>query len=107
MGAYDASRATVDERSMEGRLVFSGEDQSPFHTALVNGCAGCIVRAHSNTRGSNLRTISLLVPGVKSPSRPPFELSGSFHTSQARIRSSFAKAPRTPFTYFSRRGYCA
>src|SRR5580704_12085181 len=59
---------------------------------LVRGCEGCASRAHVNTCGSSATTSGLAA--------------GSFHTSQATMRLSFANAPITPCTYSFSRGYC-
>src|SRR4029077_4914707 len=59
---------------------------------LVSGCEGCASRTHSNTCGNN--PITSLLPA------------GSFHTSHATMRLSFANAPTTPSTYAFSLVYC-
>src|SRR5580765_110806 len=88
-------------------LNFSNTDQSPpFHTPLVSGCVAPASLAHLKTCGNNADTLSVLSFGSPAAYDPPFPLSGSFHTSQPKTRSSFANAFTTPFTYASSRGYC-
>src|SRR4029453_19154279 len=83
------------------------EDQSPFHTPLVNGCVAPASRAHRKTCGSSVSTRCTLSAGSCEAYDPPLVLSGSFQTSHASTRSSLPNALTTPFTYAARRGYCA
>src|SRR5579864_5597460 len=75
----------------------------PAQMPLVSGCDGFTDRAHSNTWGKRPATISRLFLG--SFWEESLVLSGSFHTSQASTRESFANAPTTPVTYVLSRGY--